>query len=108
MGRGGGGGRKPSFVDDHFDRIIFARAFNIFNNNTMTFVRAERSKEIRKYVDSSNPRPSVYPARCGAPFDNTVDSIENKKPLTALPWDGARLSPRDVLKTRPSDTDFEA
>ena len=26
----------------------------------------------------------VYPARCGAPFDNTVDSIENKKPLTAL------------------------
>lgn len=73
-------------------RRLNSRLFSIKTRKCF-FIRSIRKIRKRRFFESS---ASVYPARCGAPCDNTVDSIENKKPLTASPY--------DVLKTRSNDS----
>lgn len=73
-------------------RRLNSRLFSIKTGKCF-FIRSIRKIRKRRFFESS---ASVYPTRCGAPSDNTVDSIENKKPLTASPY--------DVLKTRSNDS----
>lgn len=75
-----------------FPRRLNSRLFSIKTRKCF-FIRSIRKIRKRRFFESS---ACVYPARCGAPSDNTVDSIENKKPLTASPY--------DVLKTRSNDS----
>lgn len=73
-------------------RRLNSRLFSIKTRKCF-FIRSIRKIRKRRFFESS---ACVYPARCGAPSDNTVDSIKNKKPLTASPY--------DVLKTWSNDS----